>query len=232
MSDQQMKTWSDITHDLLVDAAMGNIQFISPKVHSLFTQLKEYFDSHDIYLDEDGCERKSLYGDRINDYIIGELLDCPALFHRKGSYWHVQEIEGTDGLCDYVRVYTMNDGFNMTNEQLWQAAAEIVTNSADAKNIFLNEDIISHLNTVKAGVNDNIENFEKAKAALKDATYHFSDLNNVRWKLYEFMGDVFFVKHCDDMESGEWIYVRYSYTEGFYFSYERPLKEIDFNNVI
>lgn len=232
MSDQQMKTWSDITHDLLVDAAMGNIQFISPKVHSLFNQLEEYFDSHDIYLDEDGCERKSLYGDYVNDNIIGELLDCPALFHRKGSYWHVQEIEGTDGLCDYVRVYTMNDGFNMTNEQLWQAAAEIVTNSADAKNIFLNEDIISHLNTVKAGVNDNIENFEKAKAALKDATYHFSDLNNVRWKLYEFMGDVFFVKHCDDMESGEWIYVRYSYTEGFYFSYERPLKEIDFNNVI
>jgi hypothetical protein len=231
MSDQQMKTWSDITKELLRDAAMGNIQFISPKVHSLFNQLEEYFDSHDIYLDEDDCERKSLYGDYVNDNIIGQLLDCPALFHRKGSYWHVQEIEGTDGLCDYVRVYTMNDGFNATNEQLWQAAAEIVTNSADAKNIFLNEDIIPHLNTVKAGVND-AEEFKGAQTVLKDATYHFRDLNNVHWKLYELMADVFFVKHCDHMNTGEWVYVRYAHGKGVYLSYEKPLKEFDFNNVI
>jgi len=172
------------------------------------------------------------------------ILEQSAVFSRNGNYWNIREIDNTDGLCEYVKVYTMSDGINMTNQQLWTAAAGIVFDSADAKNIDLNKDMIPYLNNIRVGISNTplytkpvkfiftVEDFENAQTALKAAPYHFTDLNGVRWKLHELMGDVFFIKYCDDVETGERLYIRYTSEKGVYVSYERHLSDVDFNNVI
>jgi hypothetical protein len=245
MNDQIM-TWSDITTNLMEYVNIGEVQFVSPRIHSLFSELLHYFEEND-GKDEEGCERRSMYGGYINEFIIDEILDQQVLFKRKGNYWKIRESEGTEDLCEYVRVYEVFDKEHLTNQQLWKAAAEVLIKSAGAKNIYLNEDVVPHLNVIKESfTNITIEDFENAQTELKAAPYLFTDLNNIRWKLYELMGDVFFIK-CETgerpyviytpegfhlMETGERLYVRYTSDKGLHLCYETPLLEVDFNNVI
>lgn len=55
MNDQIM-TWSDITTQLMEYVNIGEVQFVSPRVHSLFAELLHYFEEND-GKDEEGCER-------------------------------------------------------------------------------------------------------------------------------------------------------------------------------